>query len=272
MMPINVNYVPFQENIGLLGMQGSGKTFRGHKILSALPSIPRLIISPQKPLINYERLGNPIEDITDIRNGGAFIWVGELNSDIHESICDRIMNVCSNFLFVCDDVQEFCKKQKMPPKFERLIGSGRNRGISGMYLSPAPNRVHNTILQALTHIYAFRMNSEGQVKWLADNYFANDAWLLLQKKLRKKEPYIRPDIDFLTKGSFIYKKFTDTETQLYLTEAVEKIESGEEVEEEEEEVVEELGDKDIEKLDEDVKEIKTLEEPTEEGVIENETE
>jgi len=238
-MPVKVNYIPFQENIGLLGMQGSGKTHRGRKILERLPSIPRLIISPQKPEINFERLGNPIEDIPDIKNGGAFLWVGELNSEIHERICDRVMNVCTNFLFVNDDVQEFCKKQKMPPKFERLIGSGRNRGISGMYLSPAPNRVHNTILQALSHIYAFRFNSEGQVKWLADNYFSNDAWLLLQKNLRKKEPFIRPDISFLPKGSFIYKKFTDTETQLYLTEACEKLQTDENEIEEEETVIEE---------------------------------
>lgn len=252
-MPITVKYIPFQENIGILGMQGSGKTYRGHKILAGLPSIPRLILSPQKPEINFAGLGNPIEDITDIKNGGAFLWVGELNPDIHEAICDRVMNVCSNFLFVNDDVQEFCKKQKMPKKFERLIGSGRNRGISGMYLSPAPNRVHNTILQALTHIYAFRMNSDGQVKWLADNYFSNDAWLLLQKRLRKKEPYIRPDINFLPKGSFIYKRFTDVDTQLYLTEACEPLETEDQVEETEEEFVDEtpLIDKPIEETEEE---------------------
>ena len=44
---IDFNWTVFQQNIAILGMQGSGKTTWAKKILDSVPNSPRLIVSPQ---------------------------------------------------------------------------------------------------------------------------------------------------------------------------------------------------------------------------------
>lgn len=237
---INLEIELYQQNIGMLGMQGTGKTHFARKFLDMYPHVPRLIISPQKAMKHFGEYGYEINKISEIDNDRAMIWTGDFTQATFNQICNRISNEISDMMFVVDDCHEFCTKQHISNEWERVIQSKRNDGIFGVYLSPAPNRINPTILQSLKHIFAFRMQSYSQVEWLAKNYFHNDAWLLLEKKLRKQEPDIHPEINYLAKGSYIYKGWTDTKTQVYLSPFQDEVEKDDEVTQEEpkEEIVE----------------------------------
>jgi len=215
---IDINIELYQENIGFLGMQGSGKTHLARKFLDRYPRVPRLIVSPQKPREHFGEYGYPINKISEIENNRAMLWTGDFTQNTFDSICDRISNEITDMLFVVDDCHEYCTKQQISSSWERVIQSKRNDGIFGMYLTPAPNRVNPTILQSLKHIFAFRMGSYSQVEWMQKNYFHNDAWILLEKRLRKDPPEQHADIEYLAKGSYIYRGFTDTKTQFYFSE------------------------------------------------------
>lgn len=214
---IDFNWVVYQQNISFLGMQGSGKTTLAKKILDTIPSVPRLIISPQKPLENYGGYGTPIDKISDIQKG-AMIWTGDFSQNTFERICNTLMARCSDMVLLVDDVHEFCSKQKMPSNFNTLIQSGRNRGICGMYLSPSANLVNNYILQSCQHIFAFKMKLHSQIEWLEKNYFGNDAEILIAKDLRnpKKIMHLDYDCDVLPKYSFLYRDDSDSQNQLYV--------------------------------------------------------
>ena len=214
------NWTVFQENIGILGIQGSGKTTRCRNILDSIHNTPRLIISPQKPEINYAGYGTPINKVSEIEDGKAMLWIGDTSKSTFESICKIVMARCSNMVIVVDDVQEFCTKQKMNPNFNRMIQSGRNRGICGIYLSPSPNLVHNYILQSCQHILSFRMTLESQIEWLEKNFYGNDAQILLPADRRnpKKPTTIDCQYDILPKYSFLYRFYEDTETSLFIGE------------------------------------------------------
>jgi len=215
---IDISIELYQENIGILGMQGTGKTHFARKLLDRYPKVPRLIISPQKPVQHFGEYGYQINKVSEIDNGKAMLWTGDFTLETFKQICNRISNEIEDMLFVVDDCHEFCTKQQIIPEWERIIQSKRNDGIFGLYMSPMPNRVNNTILQSLKHIFAFRMASYTQVEWMEREYFHQNAWILLEKDLRKKEPPQYSEIEFLAKGSYIYRGWTDTKVQYYFSE------------------------------------------------------
>jgi len=205
---------PFYENIGILGQQGEGKTSMARDILLDVPNIPRFIWSPQRPKDHFQGYGDFIFKIEDIQKG-FYVWVGDFGRKTFLKVCNKIFNELSDIVFVVDDCHEQCTKQMIPPEFEHLILSGRNRGISGIYISPYPNRIHNSILGSCQHIFSFRFDLQTQIEWMAQNFFGNDAWILLQKDKRKPRMFDSDsDIDILPRHSCLYRKNTQTETQL----------------------------------------------------------
>ena len=218
---IEWDLIAYQENIGNLGMQGCGKTHHAREILRQLPNIPRLIYSPQSTLQNYEEFADPITKISEIENGKAMLWMGEFSEQVFTQINDRIYRELNDCLFVVDDAHEHCSKQSMNKSWQRVIQSKRNDGIFGLYISPAPNLLHNTILQSLKHIFAFRFNLYSQTEWLAKNYFGDEGWLLLDKKIREQNNKTSPihnEIEFLAKGSYLYKAWNTSNIQVHFSE------------------------------------------------------
>ena len=209
------HYDPFQENVAILGMQGTGKTTMCKRILDAMPKIPRWIWSPQRPMDHYGAYGVPIGDLSKMRGDAACLWTGDFSPQTFDRFCAEAMK-WSNMVLVFDDIHEFVRKQKIPDPFARLINSSRNRGICSIFLSPAPNLVNNTILQSCKHVFAFKMGLEGQVEWLANNYFGRDAYVLLPRNLRAKKPDLGDEYDVLPHYSYLYRKHTDTQSTLVL--------------------------------------------------------
>jgi len=205
---------PYYENIGILGQQGEGKTSLAKDILLDAPNICRFIWSPQRPKEHYAGYGDFISKIQDLQRG-FFVWTGDFERKTFLKLCDKIKNELQDIVFVVDDCHEQCTKQMIPPEFEHLILSGRNRGISGIYISPYPNRVHNSILGSCQHLFAFRFDLQTQIEWMAQNFFGNDAWILLAKDKRRRGVLdSESDIDLLPRHSVLYRKNTQMETQL----------------------------------------------------------
>lgn len=207
-----------QENIAILGLQGSGKTSLARRILRSIPQVPRVIWSPQMPVQNYGAFGEPVYDaVTISRNpNAAWVWAGEFGPREFSEICRLMMSYMTNVVFVVDDVHERVSKQKIPEQFARLINSGRNRGITSIWITPAPNIVHNVILQSAHHMFAFPFNTEKNIEAIARNYFGDDAYALLPVHLRRRKPSIGANLERLPPHSYIYRHHSDIGTQLYL--------------------------------------------------------
>jgi len=212
---LNFNWSPYYEDIGIFGKKGEGKTTRAKQILDVIPNTPRWIWSPQRPLENYQGYGHPVFDIDDLQHG-AFVYAGDYTKKNFLRFCDRAFHYMRNIILVIDDVHEQVTKQFCPPQFESLILSGRNRGISSIFVSPYPAKVHNTILSQCSHIFAYKMTLQLQIEWLRDNFFGNEAWLLLSKDLRNRYYTGENDIDQLPKFSYLYRKDTDMKTQVMI--------------------------------------------------------
>jgi len=214
---LNFNWSPFYEDIGIFGKKGEGKTTRAKQILDLIPNMARWIWSPQRPLENYAGYGEPVTDIDDLKHG-AYLYAGDYTRKHFLRFCDRAFHHMRNIILVIDDVHEQVSKQFIPPEFESLILSGRNRGISSIYVSPAPAKVHNSILGSCSHIFAYKLTLQLQIEWLRDNFFGNEAWLLVSKDLRNRYYIDDNSPDQLPKFSYLYRKDTDMKTQIMIPE------------------------------------------------------
>jgi len=214
----NFKWRTHQENVMILGMQGSGKTSLARRLLRTIPTVPRVIWSPQMPMQNYGAFGEPVRDIERIAQfpRAAHVWVGEFGPRQFAAICDTMMSRAQNALLVVDDVHEQVSKQRVPPEFARLVNSGRNRGITSIWITPAPNLVSNNLLQSAHHIFAFPFALEGQVEWLAKNRLGPDAYALLPRQLRRRRPAIGADYDELPPHSYIYHYHASSRAQLHV--------------------------------------------------------
>ena len=115
------------------------------------------------------------------------------------------MKECYNCLLVVDDVHEQATKHKVRPNFARLLNSGRNRGLCTLMLTPYPNLVSNTILQAARHRFVFRLDMESQVEWVQRSIAGRDAWLLVPRDLRRHEPTQHAELDVLPPHACLYR-------------------------------------------------------------------
>jgi len=134
-----------QEDIGIFGKKGEGKTTRVKIVLDTIPNTARWIWSPQLPTKNYQGYGVPISNLDDLHHG-AFIWNGNYSKEIFLKFISRAFFYMRNMVIVIDDCHEYVSKQFIPTEFENYILSGRNRGLSSIFVSPMPSRVHSTIL------------------------------------------------------------------------------------------------------------------------------
>jgi len=215
---VNFRWRVHQENIAILGMQGSGKTSLARRILRTVPDVPRVIWSPQLPAPNYGQFGEPTADVREIGRDPrrAWLWVGEFGPREFDAICRELMAHGTNMLMVVDDAHERVSKHRVPEHFARLVNSGRNRGITSIWITPAPNVVSNQLLQSAHHVFAFAFGTENNIDWIRRNWFGDDAYALLPVQLRRRRPGVGADLERLPPHSYLYKHHASVETRLHL--------------------------------------------------------
>lgn len=212
---VNINWTVYQENIAILGMQGTGKTTLATKILDGIPRVNRIIISPinKQSWLEYGQQIDRFEDLAP----GAYLWTGPDDRQAFEKLCSIILDKIPNCVVIVDDIQEYVSKMKIPRPLNSLIQSGRNRGICSIWLSPSPNLVSNFILQSAQHIFSFRMNLDSQIEWLEKNYYGPDAYLLLPPERRRKAPTMQFE-GILPKHAYLYRHYMSEANELHIPE------------------------------------------------------
>jgi hypothetical protein len=84
-------------------------------------------------------------------------------------------------IFACDELQTFVGTNQVPRELALVCEDGRLRGLDMMFISSAPNLIHNRLRGQVTEAVAFRTEEDNPLSWLIERRFDPDQVQTLQK-------------------------------------------------------------------------------------------
>lgn len=206
---IEFNYEPYEHNIVVTGMVGTGKTERARKILKlkSMQNIAYVIWDHGNKFSDLD--GKIIRDLKELETcprGKYIIQLKDKSSENFFKCCSIIDKRAkdgsfSNVVFVVDELHQHVSKNSKPPELISIVLSDRNFGVSGIYISTNAGNIPTFILENCTHIFSYKLNIESSVEWM-ESYIGHEAWLLLSPDMRKK---YKDDNRVIKEHSFIYR-------------------------------------------------------------------
>jgi len=215
---IDFQYSPFQDDILIVGGKGEGKTEKAKEILTTIPQIPKWIWDYSKRFQGY---GILVDKVEDLKYGSYVIQPKDLSLENYVRFLNKanfeIGDGVKNLVVVTDELHQYVTKQDIMKPLYHLVLSGRNKGISSIFITTRTHSVPNYILSNIEHLFALPLKLQSDIEWLTE-YIGLEAWLLLPKDKRKKGFFDSPeDIDSLPKYSFIYRKMSNNNPQIVRT-------------------------------------------------------
>ena len=171
----------------ITGTSGTGKTTLWAQLLKREPATRKFIYDHQGEFAM--RFGVPaiydLETLIQRTALGGYIVFDPVElfpgrSDAGFAFfCDFVFSsaqcVGGRKLFCCDELQKLTSNKDEPAELLALLDTGRRFQVDCLFISQAPNRIHNGIRNQLTYVYTFRQSDENAIKYLAQNGFAEDT-------------------------------------------------------------------------------------------------
>ncbi len=213
---IDFRYRAYSHDIVIIGKKNSGKTERTKRIIeNSLSDIPYWIWDYSNKFNGY---GHLIHNIDELEYGQYVVQERDKSVDRFKQFCNKLFfgaqsGIYTNTVLIIDELHQYLTKQAMLQELYHIVMSGRNFGISGMYISTRPQAIPNWILDNVTHVFAYKVLLEGSISWL-NQYVGQEAWLLLSRDKRKL--LFEPEYPELTEHSFIYRNQNDSRPQVVI--------------------------------------------------------
>jgi len=204
---VSFQYAPYKEDICIVGAKGKGKTERAKRVLETIPDIPYWIWDTSD---NFEPYGSLVHRVEDLQYGQYVLQAHDKGEKSFAKFVNKAFTL-RNIVIVIDELHHYVSKQKSSTELYNLVLSGRNRGISSIFITTRPASIPNWILSNITHVFAYPLFLQSDIEWFKDNFFGNEAWLLLSKDKRKGFFTSPDDYDVLPDYSYIYRKDGDTQ-------------------------------------------------------------
>lgn len=221
------NFSPYQEDIILVGGKGQGKTTLLKFVLSFIPNIPYWLWDFSNQFYNF---GHLVRNVSELQYGQYVIQATDKGKENYGKYLRKIFHEMSNMVQITDELHQYTNKNEIFSPLYELVLSGRNKGISNIFVTTRPASIPNYILSNVSHVFALPLRLQSDVEWL-EEYLGSEAWLLLPKDKRKKQFVDSNDIDVLPKYSYIYRNMEDSKPYVVLSEDVSVEESTEAKEE-----------------------------------------
>lgn len=211
----NFDYSPYQDDVLIVGSKGEGKSVKGKRILDTIPNIPKWIWDYSN---QFEGYGILVHKVEDLQYGNYVIQPTDLSKENYAKFLNKanyeIGDTKKNLIVVTDELHQYVTKQDIFQPLYHLVLSGRNKGISSIFMTTRTASVPNYILGNIEHLFVLRLKLSSDVEWL-EEYIGDLVWLLLPKDKRRKGKFDSPeDPETLPKFSFIYRKMSSDKPQI----------------------------------------------------------
>ncbi len=102
-----------------------------------------------------------------VNYGGAFLETfDDFAGLVHEIATQAFEPLGKNCLFVCDEIQKFCKIGAIPPNFKNVLETGRRSMLDSLSLSQRPNKIDADVREQWTEIICFHLSDPNSLKFL----------------------------------------------------------------------------------------------------------
>ena len=169
------------------GVSGTGKTTLFWRLVSTTPATWKFVYDHEGEFssrFGLPRCTNTVDLAIQTEKGGwvcfdpVELYPGEAEKGFF-FFCDYVMAISSQFkgrkLFIVDELQKVTGTTQKPEEFLKLCETGRRREVDIFAISNAPNRIHNSVRNAVTEVYSFRLTDKNALAFLADNGFDADS-------------------------------------------------------------------------------------------------
>ena len=198
-------FSPFQDDVLIVGGKGEGKTEKGKQIVTTIPEIPFWIWDYSD---KFQGFGHLVHSIDQLGYGQFVIQATDKSKENYGRFLNKAFNQFSNLVIITDELHQYTNKNEVFQPLYHLILSGRNKGISSIFMTTRTHSVPNYILSNISHLFAFRLALSTDIEWL-EQYIGSEAWLLLPKDKRKK--FAEPEApEVISKYSYIYRNMGES--------------------------------------------------------------
>ena len=208
MPPVNFDFTCYNEDIVIVGMKSSGKTFLAINLLHALKGVNVIVFDFNWQF--HDSRGIVLHDLAEVfrvydltpETKHIIFAPFDKSENTFRRFCGEIFKR-SNIVVMIDEVHAYVTKQKILKEYNDLVLSGRPRGISVISISSRPQNLPNNTLTNARHIFAFKLNLESDVQFL-ESWLGRNAWQLLPPDQRKKTHGLG-DLPTLDEHAFFYR-------------------------------------------------------------------
>lgn len=220
-----LNWHIFNQNIGIFGIVGFGKTEKMKELTHHVGNKKRWVFDYNNKFNGYGKIAKTVNELdTDWQ----WIYQGDNSRAAFERFCDKAFyntdkadpkQNTSNLVLFFDELQQYMRKRTNNLHFDNIVFSGRNKGLCVVYATPTPELVPDPILGVTQHVYAFKMAMRDQIDWFRHNFIGDLAELLLPPNYRREritleykgKVYHVQDLPPLTQHSCIYRDINKLE-------------------------------------------------------------
>jgi len=189
-MSLDFNFTAYNEDIVIVGMKGSGKSYLANQLLRGFSGLNVIVYDFNSQFHDSRAVVlHNIEEVFklyDSTQGVKHIIFQPFNKDeqTFTRYCDEIFKR-SNIIAMIDETHIYVSKMRILKSYNNLILSGRPRGISVISISSRPANLPNNALTNARHLFAFKLNLESDIIFL-ESWLGSQAWELLPQAQRKK--------------------------------------------------------------------------------------
>lgn len=167
------------------GKSGSGKTTYGLRVLSNARYDYRFVFDGESELASRLRLKpcrSPDALMTSL--SGRWVLFDPVPAFASPAqglafFCEWSFQMCARLpgrkLIMIDELWKYTNANTVPKELELVVFTGRRVGLDCLFLSQRPNRIHNSIRDALSEIVCFRLQDKNSLEFVRENGFDDGA-------------------------------------------------------------------------------------------------
>ena len=186
---LNFEFEAYDQDICIVGAKGSGKSYLANVLLKSLNGISVWVYDfntqfhSSKAMVFHD-LSEMLKVYDSAKRGHYILQPHDNSENTFRRFCAEGFKR-GNLVLIMDEIHTWLTKQKQNKEFNRIILSGRPRGISCVSISSRPASCPNNVLSNAKHVFAFKLNLESDLKFL-EGYLGHDIWIVMPKDKRHR--------------------------------------------------------------------------------------